>query len=251
MMTTTVQDVDFTSQAIGRATGYTLLAHLFAFPDAPGIAAMQEAAAAAAPFSTGGPIVSLSGVILAAEPEPLVQAYTRLFSLSSSPDCPNFESAYFSPDPIQQTNRMADIGGFYRAFGVDALGTGLRPDDISVELEFMGYLCRKELHARMHLGAPRTAQVVKAQRMFVGEHLGLWAAEFGKRVALNAGACDFYRLLGVALDDWITEEAALMKVDLAGAADSPAPGWNVREEEPPGDEEAGDAIFALDELPVL
>lgn len=235
---------------VARAVGYSLLAHSFANPDESAIHAMQEAAAAAAPFLADSALGDLCRLAWEAEPEELLAAHTRLFTLSSSPDSPNFETAYFSSDPTQQTNRMADIAGFYRAFGVDTGGTGFRPDDISVELEFMGYLCRKEIYAGEHLGAPRVAQTKKAQRMFLAEHLGAWAGEFGRRVATRAGRSQFYQALGVALEDWMLAESALLGVEMAAPV-NPVGGWPEPGElsnEPEGEDPQ---VFGLDEIPVL
>lgn len=235
---------------VTRVVGYSLLAHGFAYPDASAVAALQEAAAAAAPFLAGSPLHELVGRALVSDIEELLPTHTHLFTLSSSPDTPTFETAYFSSDPTQQTNRMADIAGFYRAFGVDAGGTGFRPDDISVELEFMSYLYRKQIYATEHLGAPRVAQTKKAQRMFLGEHLGRWAPELGRRVALSAGGSEFYRALGAGLDDWICAEAEAMNLKL------PEPTGPVRDWPEPGEmsveaEVQDIQVFELDQLPVL
>ena len=233
-----------------RVVGYSLLARGFAYPDESVVSALQEAAAAAAPFLAGSPLHELVGCALASDSVELLPTHTQLFTLSSSPDTPTFETAYFSSDPTQQTNRMADIAGFYRAFGVDAGGTGFRPDDISVELEFMSYLYRKQIYATEHLGAPRVAQTKKAQRMFLGEHLGRWAPELGRRVALTAGGSEFYRALGTGLDDWICAEAADMNIQLPEPAgpvtDWPQPGEMSVEAEPQDIQ-----VFELDQLPVL
>ena len=249
-MTGSTRSITLDQAVVTRAVGYSFLARAFAYPNEAGLAALQEAAAAAGPFLQDSPLADLVEIALASTSDELLAAHTRLFSLSSSPDSPTFETAYFSSDPTQQTNRMADVAGYYRAFGVDAGGTGSRPDDISVELEFMGYLCRKQLYAAEHLGAPRVGQTKRAQRTFLTEHLGAWAPGFGRRVALRAGPSDFYRFLGVALDDWMSAEASYAGVMLPEATqpshDWPEPGEFSKESELDGPQ-----VFELDEIPVL
>jgi len=184
--------------------------------------------------------VSISDI----EPE-----YVDLMSFSSSPDCPTFETAYFSSDAIQQTNRMADIAGFYRAFGVDTRSGGFRPDELSVELEFMSFLCQKEAYAAEHLGAPRVKQSAKAQRMFLGEHLGRWGAAFGRRVSSRATPGSFYHVAGLALAAWIGDDCALLGTKPEEVSGDPSTDW--REPISHGPEFAGEpALVPLDDIEV-
>ncbi len=208
-----------------RAAGYSLLAHVFAYPDAERIEAIREAGAEFAALGIQSPLSGLAQMALAATPGELEREYIRLCSLSSSPDCPGFETAYFSSDAIQQTTRMADISGFYRAFGVDATSGGVRPDDLPVELEFMSFLCQKEAYATEHLGAPRVKQAARAQRMFLGEHLGRWAAPYGRRIAARAVPGHFYHVAGLALADWIAGECAQLRVRPDEVTGEPVTGW--------------------------
>ena len=117
-----------------RSAVYSLLAHAFAYPDGERVEAIRALAAEVTAAGLASPVTGLAmraAGVTATELEP---EYVGLCTLSSSPDCPTFETAYFSSDPIQQTTRMADIAGFYRAFGVDATSGGVRPDDLPVEL---------------------------------------------------------------------------------------------------------------------
>ena len=159
-------------QATSRAAAYTLFAHAFAYPDAERITALREAANEVFEVGNSMALMRLAAIAREVRQENLESVYVTLTTFSSSPDCPAFESAYFGNEPLRQTQRMADIAGFYRAFGVDATAGGFRPDELPVELEFMAFLCLKEAYAAEHLGAPRTGQAKKAQRVFLEEHLG-------------------------------------------------------------------------------
>lgn len=234
-----------------RAAVYDLLARSIAYPDGATFASLLETAEAAAPLLAGTPAEAILPLIDVADQEELKASHIRIFTLSCSPDCPTFETAFLSNDPSQQTARMADIAGFYRAFGVDPATPGFRPDDISVELEFMGYLCRKEVHATEHLGAPRVGQVRRAQRMFLKEHLGRWGAPLGRRIAFRSPGERFYFAVGDAMSDWLDAECERLGTGPIERVDEPQMTW-----EEPGSAndllEDDDAdLIAIDDIPVV
>lgn len=241
---TAVEDV------LQRASAYALLARALAYPDESTFAALKETAAMAADWLKGTPLEPLVKQALAAERKSLEEAHVRSFTLSSSPDCPTFETAFLSTDAGQQTHRMADIAGFYRAFGVDPASPGYRPDDLAVELEFMGYLCRKELFARDRLGAPRVKQTLRAERMFLREHLGRWALPLGRRIAVHAMAEPFYFAAGEALADWLEAECERLATGALDFVDMPAMAW-----EAPGSDgdnmDDSNELISFDEIPVV
>ena len=77
------------------------------------------------------------------------------------------------------TFQMADIAGFYRAFGFEV--SGERPDHIVPELEFVALLLVKEAYARMS-GQGEPAEVCStARKTFLQEHLGVWLRELSRR----------------------------------------------------------------------
>jgi len=213
-----------------------------------GVAAIHEATAESGPLLAGTALERLVELAANASSEALQERHSQVFTLSSSPDCPTFETAYLATDMVQQTQRMADINGFYRAFGVDAVETGFRPDDICVELEFMGFLCRKQVYAAEHLGAPRVGQTLRAERMFFREHLGRWGGALGRRIALRAAHDPFYSPLGDALHDWLEEERESLGVRAIETADGTRMEWH----DPNSDDVPEDgAIFDSDEIPVI
>jgi len=234
-----------TSERIGtalwRAAIYEFFAHAFAYPDQERVQALREAATVVLESECPVPILRLAVLAREANVVGFEAVYIQLNTLSSSPDCPTYESAYFGNDALQQTQRMADIAGFYRAFGVDATEGGYRPDELSVELEFMAFLCRKEAYADEHLGPPRARQARKAQRMFLQNHLGRWAGVFGEKLAAIAPRGHFYEAAAQTLAWWLDEEcedAGIQpdEVDPATMRPWPAPISH-------GPEFAGDASF--------
>ncbi len=225
MNTTAPPQASSIEWAVRRSLGYALLARCLAYPDDSGAAAIRGAASEAGLLLAGTALEGLVESATSADRQALEARHSQLFTLSSSPDCPTFETAYLATDQIQQTQRMADINGFYRAFGVDTVEAGFRPDDISVELEFMGFLCRKQVYAAQHLGAPRVRQTLRAERMFLREHLGRWGGALGRRIALRAALDPFYSLVGGALHDWLEADCEFLGVGAIEEADGMRMVW--------------------------
>lgn len=229
------------TNALRRAAAYEFLAHAFAYPDDERLDALREASSHTMTTDPAMPILRLATIAGEVRREALEPVFVSLITFSSSPDCPAFESAYVGGDAQRQTQRMADIAGFYRAFGVDAAEGGYRPDDLSVELGFMSYLCHKEAYAVEHLGAPRAGQARRAQRLFLQEHLGTWAAVFGRKFASQAPVGHFYSSVGDTLAWWIEEECRAAGANPVQLSPDAAQSWPVPASH--GPEFAGESSF--------
>lgn len=199
------------TESVRRGLAYEFLARALAYPDENAIDSIRDVAALLLTLDPEGPLEEVARAFIQQPRESLEAAYIELFTLATSPDCPSYESAYVCTDMGQQSTIMADVAGFYRAFGLE-LGKGLRPDDISLELEFMGFLCRKEAYALEHMGRPRVMQARRTQRVFVSEHLGLWAETLGHGIAAHAAPGSAYWLLGAGLTAWMEHERERARV---------------------------------------
>lgn len=125
---------------------------------------------------------------LASRPTPLPQlqaAHRQAFGLTGSL-C--YETEYGLPHEYRQSQELADLSGFYHAFGF-TLGGPIRerPDHLTVELEFMQVLALKEAYAVNQGMAEQGEVCVEAQRKFLQEHLGRWTDLFAHSLALSAG----------------------------------------------------------------
>lgn len=215
-------------RAYARARIYGLLAHLLRYPDA----ALVDYVAAVAPEvraatgylgTTAGPVDALLDAAAAARLDELERSYQAALTLTYSPDTPAYEAAYVSSDIFRQTHEMADIAGFYRAFGLE-LGDKdhERVDHIAVELSFMQFLCLKEAYAAQHREEAHLAVCRDAQRAFLREHLLCWAPAFAGRLAA-VGGTSVHGALGRALAGWLDQEARLQNVTPHQSYDSPLP----------------------------
>jgi nitrate reductase assembly molybdenum cofactor insertion protein NarJ len=102
--------------------------------------------------------------------------HRRVFGLTGSL-C--YETEYGLPHEFRQSQEMADIAGFYRAFGFENGGLiRERPDYLSTELEFMHTLTLKEVYAREAGEQEHLEVCVDAQRKFLRDHLAHWLPLF-------------------------------------------------------------------------
>lgn len=114
---------------------------------------------------------------------PLQPEITRLFVRGVVPP---YETSYETSkgSPGGKNLQMADIAGFYRAFGFQVRGE--RPDHLAPELEFVALLYVKEAYARLVAQAEGAQVCVDARGEFMREHLAPWLPAFRDRVVEEA-----------------------------------------------------------------
>ncbi len=151
------------------------------------------------------------------------RAHQLLFPVVESQDCPAYETAYRGRDIWVQTDSMADAAGFYRAHGVRVgLPRPERPDHITVELEFMSLLARKEA-AALEMEMSEAVEICRdTGDAFLRDHLGCWGIAFGRRVEHLATA-PYLVAAGRLLATWLDLELAVRGVVPADQFDGPIP----------------------------
>lgn len=140
--------------------------------------------------------------------------HDALFGHAVRGKCPTYEMEYGRTEIIRQASDLADISGFYHAFGLDfADGANGRPDHITAECEFMGALCAKESHALEHAAADGIGICVDAERLFLKEHLGRWLPAFAHRV-LKADHDGLYGVVARFAVDFVEAECDQFEIQL-------------------------------------
>jgi TorA maturation chaperone TorD len=115
----------------------------------------------------------------------LAAEHRRVFGHTISSDCPPYEAEWGRGDAFQHAQRLADVAGFYRAWGVrEASARRERPDHAAAELEFAGFLAWKEAAA----AEAEQAQIAReARQRFHKEHLGRFGPAFAAQLEKRSG----------------------------------------------------------------
>jgi TorA maturation chaperone TorD len=176
---------------------------------------------------------ALCGFLADAPVERLRKGHHAAFDESSAERCAPNEMDQLDGAPqleLTRTFEMADVAGFYKAFGVQVASDGERPDHIAAELEFMNLLAVKECIALQDEGPGEHAEVCHdASRAFLRDHLGRFAPRLGEALAKGSEE-PVYRSAGRLLADFIALDAE--QIDAANAPvhrltperrDAPAP----------------------------
>ena len=204
-------------RAMARSAVYRCLSLACGYPTAERVQALREEALPTARAATliackalTPQLAVLTRQLDGAKHGELRSQYHAALGHLPLPDCPAYETGYLGKDVFRQTNVMADVGGFYRAFGVRVgRGEHERIDHVTTELEFMRFLTHKEARARVHHGRAQVDICRRAQRRFWREHLGPWLPTFALLLAKSAQR-GFYGDLALGLATFAEAESRIL-----------------------------------------
>jgi len=153
-------------------------------------------------------------------PEDSETEFRRLFGFNLSPDCPPYETHYEAAGIFRKTQTLADLAGFYRAFGVDLAPGDRRSDHLPVELEFLSLLLHKQARAAARGDDAKAVIARHARVKFLGEHLTVWMPSFASAV-IGKGTQGCYELLVRRLAAFIAFDALSLGIDLKVSTTTP------------------------------
>lgn len=130
--------------------------------------------------------------------EALEDDYSSLFGHAVRGSCPPYELEYGPGEIVQRAPDLADIAGFYAAFGLEMSPDSERPDHVTAECEFMAWLCFKEAEAHRTENSAHVEQCQHAQRAFLKDHVSRWLPAFARRIAEQRPQGFYARLAGFA-----------------------------------------------------
>lgn len=216
--------------AQARAAAYTLIARTFQYPDRSLIETLADPerwsnwtrVVEMGDAEIGRLLESVQGVLRTeakaladcpdAQPTELQERYDRLFGHAVRGKCPTYELEYGRSEIIQQSSELADLAGFYRAFGMEIVdASNGRPDHITAECEFMGSLCGKEAFAIAEQSTENLEVCTDAQRAFLKDHLAGWLPAFALRVD-RADAAGLYGAMARFVSAFIAAECSRFDV---------------------------------------
>lgn len=232
-MTTATRLDDQVIEAAGQAAIYSLLATGLAFPTTHSLYLLEHTLIPVAlKLDAPGPFGEMMEDLSRHLPESVGQArddHMALFPPITSQDAPGYETAYRGDDIFQQSTILADIAGFYRAHGLRAGGREReRLDHITVELEFMAVLARKQVLSLQNENVDNNAVCRNTASLFVRDHLGCWAPAFGRRAAAITTS-PWYQRLGLLMAVWVETDMTHAGITPVEVVEEPLP------QEPPDD----------------
>ena len=143
--------------------------------------------------------------------------YDRVFGLSNCRECPPYETEYHkAEDVFFRSQQMADVAGFYQAFGLAPGGACReRPDHLAMELEFAAYLLmmkRVALAASQDpLAQQHAATCQEARLNFFRDHMSWWMPSFSLALRRKAEH-GFYAGLGRTLSALLPVERHRLEI---------------------------------------
>jgi DMSO reductase family type II enzyme chaperone len=213
--------VNAIATSLGRATMYRLCGAALGYPGPDPlreVARLADAARAVAPPSLHAGLATLAQAAAAADPARVAAEYVALFD--GAVKCPPYEGAYGPPQMAGKSAQLADIAGFYTAFGMEpAAGQPDVEDHVATELEFLSALAVKEAWALAERHDEHAEVSRKASASFLADHLGRWAPAFATALE-SATDLAYYRVVAQLVAAWIAadcERLALSPVPLAPA----------------------------------
>lgn len=143
--------------------------------------ALRQAAAVLEPEGALADAVERLLATPAESPDVLDQQHARLFGHSLRGRVCPYETEYGGDAPFRQSQDLADISGYYIAFGLEPGGSGgiERLDHAACEFEYFEFLCTKEAWAIQAGDAEMLEVTRKAACDFLGSHLGRFGVAFG------------------------------------------------------------------------
>lgn len=138
----------------------------------------------------------------------LESMHRRLFGHTAHAQVPPYETEYGAETLFQQPQQLADLTGFYQAFGLSVnINEHERVDHISCQCEFLAFLTRKEAYALEQNDAEMLAEVCRAQKLFLRDHLGRFVPAFANLLLRETGR-GFYGALGDLCREFVLQECS-------------------------------------------
>ncbi|OHB89376.1 MAG: hypothetical protein A3E19_00385 [Planctomycetes bacterium RIFCSPHIGHO2_12_FULL_52_36] len=234
-------DEERAQKALARSSFYGILSRGFAYPTEEVLgeikagAVSSELKGSAAYLEEEGLLQSVGALCEAMEGEiapfglrDVEGGYNRIFSMGLL--CPHHETFYTSAHVFMKSQDLADIQGFYNAFGFNLAEEQKElADFIGTELEFMYVLCFKEYHALKKGEKDKADLCREAQAKFVEGHIGVWAGAFALTLSVSSHM-DYFTTLGRLLEKFVDFDCQYLGVTPKKVS-APEEGWK-REAEP-------------------
>jgi len=146
----------------------------------------------------------------------LAAEYNRVFlGMGPDPIAP-YESVYTSPDHLLMQESRDEMLGLYRSEALFAhKGTRIPEDHLSMELDFMAYLCEQAVWAARKGDQKKTAEYLQKQRGLLKGHLLVWVFDLCRDMEERV-CSSFYKSICAITVQQLEFDRDLLSIDLEG-----------------------------------
>ena len=139
--------------------------------------------------------------------------YRSTFGVEHESAISRYEVSFAPGTLVTNTDRMADIAGFYRAFGLDiAENAQERVDFLPTQLEFMQHLALQCAYL-VETDDQEGVEIVRsASASFIEDHLGRWVPRFVEEIVEEVDGT-VYAELATVLGRWVEREGDRVGVE--------------------------------------
>ncbi|NGM70988.1 dehydrogenase [Natronolimnobius sp. AArcel1] len=137
----------------------------------------------------------------------LATQYSTIFGFEHGGEISQYEIEYSTGTVLTSTDTIADLSGFYNAFGLEKVdGRRDRSDHLCLELEFVSHLALQTAGLALDDDKQGVTILENAQEDFLEDHLGRWIPQFRTTVEEGTDVA-FYRAFAALCDELIAADA--------------------------------------------
>ena len=139
--------------------------------------------------------------------------WAALFGFEEGGEIQQYQIEYAPGTLVTSTDTLADLSGFYKAFGLSLTEANReRADHLCLQLEFLSYLSLQTASLELDEDQNGIDIVTNAQADFLEDHLGRWIPRFAETV-LDESDVAFYRTLAELVERLVEIDAERFDVE--------------------------------------
>ncbi|GAB7021059.1 TorD/DmsD family molecular chaperone [Halostagnicola bangensis] len=147
--------------------------------------------------------------------------WATLFGFEKGGEIQQYQIEYAPGTLVTSTDTLADISGFYKAFGLSLEPDKReRSDHLCLQLEFLSHLSLQTASLKLDGDETGLEIVTDAQGAFLEDHLGRWIPRFSETVQEDSGVA-FYRTLAELVERLVELDADRFGVEPDVFAETP------------------------------
>jgi putative dimethyl sulfoxide reductase chaperone len=151
----------------------------------------------------------------------LYSNWAALFGFEEGGDISQYQIEYSPGTLVTSTDVLADIAGFYGAFGLSVqAGNRERVDHLCLELEFVSHLALQTAYLAEDGDETGVEIVTGAQGDFLEDHLGRWTGRYRETIDEETDVA-FYRALAALIETLVDADTERFDVEPKAFRETP------------------------------